>query len=200
MNYRVLLVPLLSSLYIASLGWLSEVPYYGGTFANNETLRRERYPDVSRSVSFYIANPQATGAFATLNVPPLAYMWLNPLMKQLSTPVLTISLAVFDVFWLLFLITPCTLSNSVHITVVACFISAYFVHVSTLLVSTVRISPPRDRKPEIAYYFALLLSLVSLVISLAVSAPSAPYFYVFECTTYIAAFYLVPVLLVLRQR
>ena len=191
-RYAPLLIPLPASVYMLLLPTLSSLDYYGGTFALSA---KERPPRVPISVSAYICTIQATGLFVFLNIAPLAYMWLAPLKSDVNhiSPS-SVSLALFDVFFLLFVITPVIHDVTTHDIFVGGLTGTYFIHLLTLC-------PNLRSARERILYVGVGVAMVGLTAAAILNAQGDDVgyaFYAFECAAYISAFWLVPILTVAR--
>ena len=178
----ILSIPLFGVLYTMLLPALAQAKFYGDdtTFANDPS----NFPNMTISVSLYIATAQASGAFATLNTPPLAYMWLNPLIARvtLRSVLVALSLILFDITWFLFLVTPITENATAHIVFVAMFIGSLLLHFTGLLLITV-FDTPRIKIIDISLYAIVIACLLGLGIVAGIMSTDADvgyWFYIFE--------------------
>lgn len=200
-----LLIPLPCCIYILMLPALAQIEYYptennayygNPYFANNIDL----WPgiDAPISISLYIATPQGSGAFATLVTPSLAYMWLNPIIQKYNSIASIISLALFDIFWFLFFITPVTIASENHLVFVSLFITFLTLHDTLNMFFLIwYTSSVKERIIDIFCYMLVLISLIGLSVTAYNNVGFD--FYIFECAAFISAFYLTPVLSVLES-
>ena len=196
-DLRPLLVPLPATLYLLLLPLLSETPYHGATFAYSGPSP----PSVPESVSKYICTVPAMAAFVILNIPPLVYMWMSPLAEKVggggrlvNAP--TASLALFDLFFALFLLTPVIDAPEMHDVVVGAFMACYLVHLLLL-------APHARGAFEWSWYAVTLLSLAALTVASVFKARGNEVgraVYLAECASYASAFSLAPILNAFRRR